>query len=1072
MPAEIRYRDHAGNAATHDEVVMFADVRVFIMGVEVSDYLIGDVSVTRNEGDSEGTCSFSLDNNFDRFIMRQENYGGVVAGSKYNFEQSVDPQKMMDTGVKTSQRDTPIDNMKWIVDLSDDGRSSFEYDERAKRDLFNYKAPQIMKFSGISNGTTVNQHSISGGSTLGANLVNTATLGDRIVPRFNLTIGTCVIHLHDEVRVWVADPCVDPIKESDYRWAPLFTGVVSAAPVKRNRVNGESSISINCSDVRYLLKKMRIAGNIQSADQKKTLIQFDNAIGMFKDALPYADPAQGNVKFENVLAECSYRQLTRAVLCGDSPTDIQVRDDQVKAAGRTGNALPRFGAGYDPWVDKLAYGQSHQADPKLQMRGVGTLSLGYEVDYNPLANSDSKRKTLEDWNDLVLFGPKLDWYTNDEVSLIGGGTRPIDTVSRDEQTDSDGQPSPYSVLSTFVHYLFPEPYHADTFNIRNCLERMLVTPGSDVNWNNRLEILKTASDNVNYRFYVSPMGDFVFEFPMYDFLPNAFGKYAACYAVADSVKSDDQNDEGDGNVVTGLIVRGGFNDITEAPTDGNNNETVGDQAYAIIIKSDEMASKYGNVVEECPIPWVNKTWAMQTTDNSGNAIDNNALVRNSLISFGIIEFFKRIAAMSSMGFEGIYNPFWLPNRPVLNKLLRRVGLTTSASISIPIDGAPSSSVENNYVRSADHDGNFIGITGSANTPFSYADGQRLSLFSTASLDNIRTTYGIEIIDPAQSLVQDASVGLQAPDPGVGGNGSGSAGGANNTQSFSVSKAVARSFARYDALQKTNPSLYALIANTANSVGMDPHLLYQIMEFESGGGNHINPLGAYNKKNPAQGAQGVIQFMPDTLRDMKIDPQTFREKYPTIESQMPLVQRYLAAVKKDTKADFSSPYGAYMAIFNPASARDNMFDSFQNSNNARTRNRAEKISAQNGGIQNPADLMLKLGYNYYQPAGGKYSYTTQGRKGPVTVTQNYTPSGNSSAATASAVTTSQPTTTIARSTPGFSVQPPVTDNATAATRPVANERTTALAAPAKIEKPSPKFVTASKSDVTRVNVRGT
>jgi hypothetical protein len=288
----------------------------------------------------------------------------------------------------------------------------------------------------------------------------------------------------------------------------------------------------------------------------------------------------------------------------------------------------------------------------------------------------------------------------------------------------------------------------------------------------------------------------------------------------------------------------------------------------------------------------------------------------------------------------------------------------------------------------------------------------------------------------------------------------------------VSKAVARSFARYDALQKTDPKLYAMIADAANSAGMDPHLLYQIMEFESGGGNHINPLGAYNKKNPAQGAQGVIQFMPDTLRGMGIDPQTFREKYPTIESQMPLVKQYLAQTKAmNGGANLDSPYAAYMAIFNPASTRDNMFDSFQNSNNAWTRSHAEKISAQNGGIQNPADLMLKLGYNYYQPAGGKYSYTTQGRKGPVTVTQNYTPSGNSSAAAASATTTSQSTTTIARSTPGFSVQPPVTDNATAATRPVANERTTALAAPAKIEKPSPKFVTASKSDITRVNVRG-
>jgi hypothetical protein len=502
------------------------------------------------------------------------------------------------------------------------------------------------------------------------------------------------------------------------------------------------------------------------------------------------------------------------------------------------------------------------------------------------------------------------------------------------------------------------------------------------------------------------------------------------------------------------------------------NETANDQAYSVIIKSDTMASKYGNVPEEYAIPWLARVWTFSSTDASGAVIDNNALQRNALISFGIIEFFKRIAAMSSMGFDGIYNPFWLPNRPVLNKLLRRTGLTTSASISIPIDGAPTSSVESFYVRAADHNGNFIVITGSPNTPFSYADGQRLALFSTASLDNIRTTYGIEIIDPSQSMVEQANVGLQAPAPGIGGNGSGSAGGANNVNAYSVSKAIARSFARYDALQKTDPKLHAMIAEVANSAGMDPHLLYQIMEFESGGGNKINPLGAYNKKNPAQGAQGVIQFMPDTLRGMGIDPQTFREKYPTIESQMPLVKQYLAQAKASVGgAPLDSPYAAYMAIFNPASTRDNMFDSFQNSKNKWTRNHAAAISSQNGGIRNPADLMLKLGYNYYQPGGGSYSYTTNGRKGPVTVTQNYIPSGNSAAVAATPVVPSQSVVSIARSTPGFSVTPPATDNARQmSSRPIANKRTTQLVAPTPIEKPSPKFVSNSQSDLTRVNVR--
>jgi hypothetical protein len=70
MGATIRYRDHAGSSSSRNEVVMAVDVRVWITGVEVTDYLIGEVSVTRAVGETEGTCSFTLDNNFDRFIIR------------------------------------------------------------------------------------------------------------------------------------------------------------------------------------------------------------------------------------------------------------------------------------------------------------------------------------------------------------------------------------------------------------------------------------------------------------------------------------------------------------------------------------------------------------------------------------------------------------------------------------------------------------------------------------------------------------------------------------------------------------------------------------------------------------------------------------------------------------------------------------------------------------------------------------------------------------------------------------------------------------------------------------------
>lgn len=1076
MKAEIRYRDHAGADQNRDEVVMFVDIRVYIMGVEVSDYLTGDVAVVRATRGTDGTCSFTLDNNFDRFIIRPENLGGKTP--EYNFSQSVNPQDMGD--IKIAENDprkiTPAER-SWIIDNSDEARGSFEYDERPKMELFNYKSRQVFKFSSFSNSNTASvTDNSTGGSVPGSTaFVNTSSkLAGLEKPKYDLTVGACVIHLHDEVRVWIADPSIDPMSEEDYRWAPFFTGVVNSAAVKRTRTSGESSITVSCADIRYMMRKMRIASNVQSADQKKTYVVFDDAIGTFADALPYADASQGNVKFENILADLSYRQLTRAIICGDSPTDIQVRDDAIRQAGLAGNRLAPFGGGSDPWVDKLAYANSHQSDPKLQIRGIGTMTLGYEVDYNRLLPKfEDRAKILEDWNDIVLFGIKGDWYTNAEVERIGLGTRPINYDPRVEDSDN---PSPYSVLNGFVHYLFPEPYAQETFNVRNAIERAVVTPGSDLNMANRLDILTQSSEMLDYQFYVSPMGDIVFEFPMYDFMPLAFGKYAACYSVADSIKSDDQNDEGDGNVVTALICRGSYTDATEGASNDAPNETTKDQAYTVIIKSDFMAGKYGVIPEDYSIPWLSKVWSFSTTNANGVVVDQNALKRNTLISFGIIEFFKRISAMSSMSYDGIYNPFLLPNRPILNKLLRRIGLSNTVNISAPIEGAPSTSVDTSFIRKADHNDKFMTITGAANTPLSYASGDALALFSTAGLDNIRTTYGIEIIDPASSMVYNANVGDQAP--GTAQPIPTDQQRANpNQNNFSMARTIVKARERFDRMKLTNPKLHSMISDAANKVGMDPYVLYRIMEFESAGGDKINPAAAYNKKNPAKGAQGVIQFMPDTLRGMGVDPETFATRYPTVESQMPLVNQYLAQAKKIAGGPLDSPYKAYMAVFLPAATKDNMFAPFTESNNEWIRDNAGAVSSQNSGVQSPAELMLKLGYNYYAPEGGQYSYETSTRNGPVKVTQSFTPV-NAYASNFDPKLTPQgqpspASPSIDRSTPGLFAVPklskPVSESTAspASASKLANTRTNPLVSPAPAVAPSPKFTQSSASDNVRI-----
>jgi hypothetical protein len=422
-----------------------------------------------------------------------------------------------------------------------------------------------------------------------------------------------------------------------------------------------------------------------------------------------------------------------------------------------------------------------------------------------------------------------------------------------------------------------------------------------------------------------------------------------------------------------------------------------------------MASKYGITVEDHSIQWLDKIWPSETQDAAGNKVDSNTLNRNTLASFGVIEFYKRIAAMSSMTYSGIYNPFLLPNRPILNRLSRRMGVTASCSIGVPIDGAPTSSVDAYFIRKADHDGKFNTICGGQNTPFDYS-GNGLALFTTAQLDGLRFKYGIEIIDPAQSMVYNAAPAMVAGAMGLDNATYPAPVGTTNRRKFSVSPSVKIAFDNYAKLAKSNPRLYRLIGEAAALKKMDPRILFQIMCFESGGHDHINPRGYCE----ASGAQGVIQFLPTTLIALDENPDTFLSDYPTVESQMVVVKKYLASLP----GNLDNPYDAYMAIANPASRKDDPFTPFTNSSNAITRKNSRLMTKNNGGAQCGADFLKKLGYNYYNTEGGVET-DSKGRK------VKYVPAGDQSSAS-----TPIPQQTVVAKPAGLTVTPTVTTSAAA------------------------------------------
>jgi hypothetical protein len=388
----------------------------------------------------------------------------------------------------------------------------------------------------------------------------------------------------------------------------------------------------------------------------------------------------------------------------------------------------------------------------------------------------------------------------------------------------------------------------------------------------------------------------------------------------------------------------------------------------------------------------------------------DAINKNTLVSFGVIEFFKRISAMSSMTTDFAYNPFLWPNRPFLNKLARRLGLIDSVSITLIIDGAPTSTADTRWIKHASQSDTdaanghtYQTITGFPNTPFGYAiDG--LKLFSSDQIDSIRTAFGIEIIDPSKNKIDDASKSAVKNAGGFNGApfGTTQTVNASDGKIYSISSVVQASYKRYDSLAQTDPATFAAVNRIAQAAGADARGMYRLMEHESGGGNHIDPQGAYHYKDKPDkiGAQGIIQFMPNTLKSLagrngtKVNPATFLTDYPTVADQASLAVQYYTRMRNQF-GPLNTPYKLIMATANPASIYDDMFTDFAQSNNKWTRDNADTIKSTNH-VSVPADFCKAKGYNYVQTQGGTGADGTK-----------YYATGTNTSASAASTTVSTP-----------------------------------------------------------------
>lgn len=536
--------------------------------------------------------------------------------------------------------DPSVKNYVHIDTYAPDGRAS----ESAKRRIYNLKKTKAtpIKWSGIQS-FGPGPSSIGGKPNFSKTARDASSADSTTVERYPFNVGSLVFHKNDPVRVFVKNP----FTRSKDSWTCEFTGYLTSKPYSQDYVNGQSMITITASDIRDLMKMMRTQKNpAAQVGSRNTLIAKGN------------DPGTGAGK----------------TAINQGALNAGFFGDQTSNRSTSSHVL-----GSRNWLESIKYLLFGTQQDKSN--GVCELSMGETFFYDP-ASATNGFSTLKDWNDLVIFGGTRKFLSNAAMMVMGMGTYFGGDFSPDKAK---------------VHFLVPSKEAPNSNLIQYNIDANIA---ARVDFTSRYDLIHTLCTNIDYQMYVTGMGDIVFEFPMYDFLPKYYGPfYESLYNFQKHIVSDNINDES-GQVCTALRLQSDvlFANASNPATQGQPLEN-GAQ-FVTTVFSNVMASRVGV--------------AEQTITRPGISDGTRR------VQVAMIEFMKILANFNSFEMNTTYRPFIGVNRPMMHLKKRRFGITNKVEYVYNIRADVTLQMDLNFVRKEEGDNKYRFVTGGEAVPISYS----------------------------------------------------------------------------------------------------------------------------------------------------------------------------------------------------------------------------------------------------------------------------------------------------------------------------------------------------------------
>lgn len=678
-----------------DHQVLYHDFILYMCGVDVTSYIMGSVSLTMGMNENPNQLSFQLANTGDLFTLTPENVAGVwrldpdAPFSEYAKKKVYDFKK----DARQNPRDVNSGSRRWNLMLKSpifhrqDPLRLWVHNPLDEGDSW------IPMFTGYITGKNVENDYVNGNlSTLSITAADIRDLMKGMRVQRN-TVLSQEVREEDELGP-LASGNQRATRRSTYTLdQSVFREAAADILAAARRTNGGTPLSLEerlrrCND--DLLRATRNATGIRLLGD------------LFRDYIPNEGSS-----YTFAWARMTFTEISHALTVGGN---VKVENHAVNRPGRdrTDTRAQAAGSGGERGTLQDSIGRFREGltylypDPDAGRGGDRRSAL------------DVNRDILEHWYKLCLFGSpirndctgslqtrlapnmaqeNLRFWTEAEVHLAG------------ELTVTDGVWAPDMQLT---HWLLPRQGDGTRGNDPSGTEGLfdatvLGTGGSrqtnvQREFTNRIAFLSEIMQIIDYRMWVTGVGDIVFEFPMYDFYPDDFGLFQGCLEVDGHLLNDAFDDE-HGEYPTVVLVQGTFTGLSSGGTVNSGSSLL--KPPTGIAMAVGLASRRGFVIDRShTFPYIRD---QEKLDKIAKYIMQREIMKADSFSLSMA---SRV--------------FITPNRPIHDKACDRMSLANSVTHTWDVFGESTTALDLEGSRALDINGVRRSLTGGRSLPVSFA----------------------------------------------------------------------------------------------------------------------------------------------------------------------------------------------------------------------------------------------------------------------------------------------------------------------------------------------------------------